>query len=158
MFVYAIKSEQTKEKYKRRLYLFFEFLGLEGNLEEKSKLFAAKAREDLNWAFASVMKFITYQKDRAERKEISASTVPNYYKPIKLFCEMNDILLSFKKISRGLPKERRSGNDRAPTLEEIRKIVNYPDRRMKPIIYTMTSSGIRLGAWDSEMEAYRTCN
>lgn len=51
LFVYAIKSEQTKEKYKRRLYLFFEFLGIEGNLEEKSKLFTAKAREDLNWLY-----------------------------------------------------------------------------------------------------------
>jgi hypothetical protein len=39
-------------------------------------------------------------------------------------------------------------NNRAPTLEEVRELVQYPDRRIKPIIYTMASSGIRLGAWD----------
>jgi hypothetical protein len=50
---------------------------------------------------------------------------------------------------RGLPEDcRRWANDRAPTIEEIRKLVEYPDRRMKTIVYTMASSGIRLGAWD----------
>jgi hypothetical protein len=49
---------------------------------------------------------------------------------------------------RGMPKGRRYANDRAPTLEEIRKVLGYPDRRIKPILYTMTSSGIRLSAWD----------
>ena len=27
-------------------------------------------------------------------------------------------------------------------------MLDYPDRRIKPIIYTMASSGIRFGAWD----------
>jgi hypothetical protein len=47
-----------------------------------------------------------------------------------------------------LPKTRRYADDRAPTIEEIQKISEYPDRRIKGIVYTMTSSGIRLGAWD----------
>src|SRR6266540_820200 len=43
---------------------------------------------------------------------------------------------------------RRHADDRAPTMEEIQKICEYPDRRMKGLVYTMASSGIRLGAWD----------
>ena len=148
MFLYAIRSDDTRQKYQRKLFMFLDFTGLEGTLEEKSKLFVAKAKENTNWAFASVMKFLAYQKERVERKEISETTIRNYYKPLKLFCEMNDVSLSWKKISRGLPKGRRFANDRAPTIEEIRAIAEYPDRRMKAIVYTMCSSGIRLGSWD----------
>ena len=53
-----------------------------------------------------------------------------------------------EKISRGLPKIRRYADDRSPTIEEIQKICEYPDRRIKGIVYTMSSCGIRHGAWD----------
>ena len=89
-----------------------------------------------------------FQKERVEREEITAATLYNFVKAIKLFCETSDIPISWKRITRGLPKVRRFADDRAPTLEEIQKIVEYPDRRIKAIVYTMTSSGIRLGAWD----------
>ena len=46
------------------------------------------------------------------------------------------------------PKTRRYADDRAPTIGEIQKICEYPDRRIKGIVYTMASCGIRLGAWD----------
>jgi hypothetical protein len=46
-----------------------------------------------------------------------------------------------------MPKGRKYANDRAPTIEEIRKMLEHLGRRIKPIIYTMASSRIRLGAW-----------
>jgi integrase len=56
--------------------------------------------------------------------------------------------INWKVVSRGLPLGREAANDRAPTIDEIRKLVEYPDRRIRPIVYTMCSSGIRIGAWD----------
>jgi len=149
IFLYAIKSPETKRHYVRRLNDFFHFVNLSGTLDERSKKFMAKIKRKGNsWALASFMKYITYQKERAERGEISDATVRSYYKPVKLFMEMNDIELQWKKISRGLPKGRKFAADRAPTLEELQKLMEYPDRRIKAILYTMCSSGIRVGAWD----------
>ncbi|HEX7179306.1 MAG TPA: hypothetical protein VF220_06225 [Nitrososphaeraceae archaeon] len=57
-----------------------------------------------------------------------------------IFCELSEIPPPWKKITRGFPRARQAANDRAPTLEEIRKLSEYPDRRIKPILYTMCSS------------------
>ncbi len=148
MFLYAITSPETKRAYVKRLDAFFDFLELSGTREERAKQFVEKARSSTTWVFANVLKYITFQKERADRGEISDGTVADYYKPIKLFLEMNDITLSWKKISRGLPKGRKYAIDRAPTLDEIRTLCEYPDRRIKAIVYTMCTSGIRVGAWN----------
>jgi integrase len=94
----------------------------------------------------TIFKFIQFQNDRVNKKEITGATVRNYVKSIKLFCEMSDLPIPWKKITRGLPKGKKYADDRIPTIEEIRKVVEYPDRRIKAIVYTMASSGIRIGA------------
>jgi hypothetical protein len=149
IFKYAMNSPVTRDRYTTRLDRFFSFVGIEGNtIEERCSVFVQNAKKDNNWAFRNIINFLQVQKDRVDRKEITGSTIRNYVKAIKLFTEMNDILISWKRITRGLPKGRKWADDRAPTIEEMRKIVEYPDRRIKPIVYTMVSSGIRLGAWD----------
>ena len=150
MFVYAIRSPYTKKSYFRRLRKFFDAIDLcKGMImEERCNTFAYRARADYNWAFNHILRFLQSQKERVERKEITGGTLRNYVKTIKMFCEVTDIIIPWKKITQGLPKGKRYADDRAPTMEEISKIIEYPDRRIKPIVYTMTSSGIRVGAWD----------
>ena len=151
LYIFAVKSPITRQKYQKRLAKFLDFISLDqadNTIEQKALVFAESGRKDPNWAFSSVVKFVQFQRDRVNRKEITGATVRNYVKSIKLFCEMADISIPWKKITRGLPTGRRYADDRIPTIEEIRKISEYPDRRIKAIVYTMTSSGIRLGAWD----------
>ena len=59
--------------------------------------------------------------ERVNRKEITGSTVRNYLKSIKLFCEMADIPIAWKKITRGFPRGKNYADDRIPTIEEIQK-------------------------------------
>jgi hypothetical protein len=147
-FMYALKSSEARRQYPRMLKLFFDFAGFEGTLNEQGTEFLNSLKEDIISAQEKLLKFLDLHKERVRRKELAAGTVKNYYRAVKLFCEMNDISVNWKKISRGLPKAKKSSNDRAPTMEELRKLVEYPDRRIKPIVYAMTSGGFRLGAWD----------
>jgi len=128
--------------------MFLDFIQLKGDLEEQTKILVAKSKQDSNSVQVNFMKFIEYNKEKIASGEKAAGTIVNYYRAFKLFCDMNDIHLNWKKISKGLPRAKKTSNDRAPTIDEIRKLIAYPDRRIKSIVFVMCSSGIRLGAWD----------
>jgi integrase len=149
LLVMAINSPITRKKYFQRLGYFLDYSGIEnGSLEQRCNSLCGKAKKDIGWLTNKIIKYLQIHRHRVEVKEISGSTLRNYIKPIKLLCEQTDISVPWKKILRGLPKGRRFANDRAPTYDEIQLLTEYPDRRIKPIVYSMTSSGIRLGAWD----------
>jgi hypothetical protein len=112
LYLYAMKSPVTRDKYQKRLGKFFDFLRLEGStIEDKSIVFVEMARKDSNRTFSNILKFVQFQNSRVARKEISGATVRNYVKSIKLFCEMADLLVAWKKITRGLPRGRRYADD-----------------------------------------------
>lgn len=160
-FLFAINSPVTRERYSTRLRSFFVYIGIEGaTMEERCRKFIEKVKEseekgNSKWAYAAVIKFLQHQKDRCDKKEITGSTVRGYYKAVKLFAEVNDILLPWSKVKRGLPRGRHYADNRIPTLEEIRKLVEYPDRRMKAIGFVRNTSGC-LGL--SQMGTYQANN
>jgi hypothetical protein len=58
---------------------------------------------------------------------------------------MSDITISWKKITRGLPKTSWFADDRAPLLDEILRIIDHADRRIRPVVkHTMSPSGMHL--------------
>ena len=92
LYLYAMRSPVTREKYQKRLGKFLDFLVLEGaTIEEKSRAFVEMARKDSNWTFNSILRFVQFQNDRVLKKEITSATIRNYVKSIKLLCEMADL-------------------------------------------------------------------
>jgi len=168
----TIRSPVTKRKYELRMRQFFAWVygdqqlttphrkgrSLSDSKDEEdskdrlaraySRKFVAKARADTDWANGTVEAFLREQKERAENHEISASTISMYTKPLKLFCVMNDIPINWLKLSKKMPKGRHAANDRPPTAEEVKRILQFADPRIKPVVLTMLSSGIRIGSWD----------
>jgi len=151
MFRFSVRSEVTRKYYERRIRRFFDFIEFSPckDIEQRCNDFAVRAQSDVNWVLNKIIIFLQFQKERTEKGEITSATLSNFVKAIKLFCEMTDIPIPWKKIVRGLPRRTQSANDRAPNINEIKKLMDYPDRRIKPIIYTMVTSGIRIGAWDN---------
>jgi integrase len=152
-FFLALKSSESKIQYPNRLQRFLEFLQIEGStIDEKclnlyNNLLKGKTSEEIE---DLIFKFIIFQKERIARNEIGPGTLTNYMKSIKLFCKMNRINVFWDIVKTIIPSDNSNGasDDRIPTIYEIQKLIEYPDRRIKTIVLIMLSSGIRLGAWD----------
>ena len=67
--------------------------------------------------------------------------------PVKLFCEMNDIILNWRKIARLLPRRENNASDEAYDRQRIKKMLEHCDLRSKIPILFMASGGMRLGGF-----------
>jgi hypothetical protein len=138
----------TKQQYIIRLKMFFDYLGLKGSLDKQSTEFLVRARKDIEWAEKGLKYFIREKKSKVDEGQLAEASIRNFYKPVRLFCKVHKITLSWDMITMTIPTGRRFANDRAPTKEEVEKIIEYPDRRIGPIVLVSCSSGIRVGAWE----------
>ena len=86
MFRYSIRSEVTRKYYERRLRKFFDFIEFEAEVEDVERRyndFAEKGKSNINWAINQIIRFLHFQKERVESKEITAATLKNFIKSLK---------------------------------------------------------------------------
>jgi integrase len=141
LFRAAIKSQATRDPYERRLIGFLK------RMDAKSPdAFVEFAKSNPTLTENKIIAFLSSERARADRGEISAGTINNWVKAARLFLEMSDVQLNWKKIRRVLPRARRYALDRVPTVDELRDILDAADLRGKALTLIFTSSGIREGA------------
>src|SRR6476659_3784198 len=94
LFLSMLRSPEAMRQYPGRLQPFFNFLKVEGdNIKDQALAFVQKYKNDTDEQLnlqKQLILFARYQKERVEKKEISPTTVPNYFKAIKLFCQANN--------------------------------------------------------------------
>jgi hypothetical protein len=100
IFKFSIRSELTRKYYERRIRRFFDFIEFNPGLgiEQRCNDFAEKARSDSGWVLNKIITFLQFQKERTEKEEITPATLSNFVKALKLFCEISDVTISWKKI------------------------------------------------------------
>ena len=126
----------------------------------------------------SVFNYIVHLKLRTEKDSLSPNSIRPMIAPIKLFCEVNGILLNWKYLMKLFPKSKPARNQGAWTNEEIQKMLGATTNlRNKAMIHFLASTGCRVGAifdlkisdlikindgaviwlYNEDLERYRTC-
>ncbi|MDH2899911.1 MAG: hypothetical protein PXY39_02970 [archaeon] len=120
-------------------------------LRIQKRAFIEKDRREPNWAFETIFRWIENKQTEAKDRLKSGSTVKGYLRPIRKLCDNNGIDLSsdqWKRIYSIVDESPRTGMNNPYSLEQIRKLITYPDRRVKPVVLTQVSCGCRVGAFE----------
>jgi integrase len=134
LFEESIKSEATKNMYRFHLKKFFDFVG-----SNQDPLFENNPRA----IEQKIIEFIISMKQQESKGYFS---IHNHISPVLAFYKINDIVLNTSKIKRYFPSKKRANRDRAYTHEEIHKLLDIADERIRAVILILASSGMRIGA------------
>lgn len=100
--------------------------------------------------FESVKSFILDMRNR----NLSTYSMNGAIAALKKFYEMNDIELSWKKLQRFRGEVTEEHEDRAYTKEEIQKLLNVSDLRLKATVLLASSTGMRIGAFKTLLRSH----
>lgn len=131
-FINTLNSELTKQKYSYYLEQFLQYCKLP--LNKFLKLPEDKIAD-------LIIKYLV-------QKKVSRSSKKVIFATIKHACEINDVILNWKKIKRFIGSDKTGneivGRDRGYELKEIQQILNFADQRVKAAFLILASTGIRI--------------
>jgi len=138
-FESTIKSEITKNNYKRSLDLFKKYIGAK---DYDSILSIPKERlQD------SIEEYVIHLKNTKNPNSIKA-----LFYGVKHFFIMNRVSLDWDIISKMFPETRKATGDKAWTTKHVQKMLdNAKSKRNRALIHFLASTGCRIGVLDHDL-------
>lgn len=135
-FLGVLRSKYTKVTYTKSLRNFLQFSGFEDYTDLITKL-SDDEKHDL------ISDYLMYLKNQ---KKLSPSTILVAYSTVRRFYTINRVKLDWDHLThyKGKSKGKRI-DDRLYTKDEIDQLILHADLRDKVVIYTLLSTGMRVG-------------
>jgi len=134
LYLSAIKSEETKKFYVYQLGRFMKWMDV-SSPEELLQATPKMIQERLEDYIMSI------------KSKVSPNSILTYFSPLKLFYEMNDVVINYKKIQRLFPAKVKRGNERGFSREEVQQFLNKArNLKEQSLVLLFASSGVRTGA------------
>jgi integrase len=138
-FVESFRSESTKESYVKKLKTFLVFAST-----TPTEL-VEKAQTDPQNVEGLILEYA-----RLRKNSVSGSTIQQTMGAVRRFLVASRAHkeINWEELSQHMPKAKKIGRDRSPSVEEIRQLLGHCTPRLRCVILIMCSSGIRIGAFD----------
>lgn len=133
-FLYSISAKDTKRRYSKNLKEFLDYC----KFEKYEQLLEITDDEK----FEAIRDFLI---SLVETRKLSYASVNLSYFAIKLFYDVNKVVLNWKNISRYKGKFTRKVEDRLYTKEELKTLLEHADLRERVIVMTLLTTGMRVG-------------
>jgi integrase len=138
IFIEGLKSPVTKAAYSFALQKYMNYLGVNNPddlliHQENPKLIQNQ-----------IVDYLILLKNPPH--SLRYATRSQYLAAIMTFYDLNELVLNKKKIYRYLGEEERPIENRAYTTEEIRKMLDVSDERIRAILLFLVSTGVRIRA------------
>lgn len=128
-FIGSLKSPVTKEIYETNIKYYMTFC----KVTKLSELLTIADPQK------QVINYIMFLRE----KKLATTSINTRLYAIYHFYVMNDVILNRKKINKFIGEPTLKTEDRPYTYEEIQKILNVSDLRMKCIVLLMASAGLK---------------
>ncbi|MFL6329227.1 MAG: hypothetical protein ACJ71I_17320, partial [Nitrososphaeraceae archaeon] len=138
IFIEGLKSAVTKAAYTFALQKYMKYLKID-NPDD-----LLKHQDNPKFIQNQIIDYLIYLKNPP--MSLRYATRSQYLAAIMTYYDLNEVILNKKKIYRYLGEEEKPIENRAYTTQEIAKMLEVCDERVKALILFLASTGVRIRA------------